>query len=103
MGANMDGVVDLDTADPEKYGKWNQFQNIVGDDDEDLQKLFQEYNKSITGQNQQIEFLLKFPKANMKKLNPEQRHILTESEIESTLFDVPVLIQKNMKVKLLPF
>ena len=87
MGANMDGVVDLEQADPSKYGKWNTFQNIDQDDDEELQKLFQQYNKSITGQNQQIEFLLKFPNMDIDKLDENQRYIL-ESEIESTLFDV---------------
>jgi hypothetical protein len=87
MGANMDGVVDLEQADPTKYGKWNTLQNVAQDDDEELQKLFQQYNKSITGQNQQIEFLLKFPNMNIDTLSEDQRYVL-ESEIETTLLDV---------------
>ena len=88
MGANMDGVVDINSLeiDP-KYGNWDKFKSIQDDDDKELQKLFQDYHKNITGQNQQIEFLLKFPETNISKLNENQRTVL-ESEIEKSLFDV---------------
>jgi hypothetical protein len=57
MGANMDDVVDLDNTDiPDKYKQWDQFKSIDDTDDVELKKLFQGYNKAVTGQNQQIEF-----------------------------------------------
>ena len=87
MGNGMSDIVDLNNPQiPDMYGNWDKFKSVDNTNDLELQKLFQEYNKAITGQKQQIEFLLKFPGVKMSELSESQRDIL-ESEVEKALLE----------------
>jgi len=88
MGASMSDIVDLNNPQiPDMYGNWDKFKSVDNTNDLELQKLFQEYNKAITGQKQQIEFLLKFPGVKMSDLSENQRDIL-ETEVEKALLEL---------------